>query len=122
MSHSAGEVIVDGQVVAYFEYNGTVDIALPKLWKTQQEVSDNWRRGPWVVCSCDPKTETPATLYSSYGFGFHWQGTVCLTCMAINSPLGDIWEYGYQDGHPLCVECKTDCKNHHHHKGNHDRT
>jgi len=45
MSHAYGEVIVNRAVVAYFEYNGTSDVAQPKLYATRDDLEADWRQG-----------------------------------------------------------------------------
>lgn len=73
MTHSIGEVIVDGETVAYFDYNGSVDVAVSHLVKTSDEIE--FREMPWLDCECEGQD---AILYTSYGDGFHWPAKVCL--------------------------------------------
>jgi len=82
MSHANGQVIVGDSVVAYYEYNGTSDIALSCLYGTKEEVRENWRRGVHNQCTCGQES-TDCLLYTDYGRGFYWPAKVCLTCRAI---------------------------------------
>jgi hypothetical protein len=122
MSHSSGEVIKDNQVIGYFEYNGTVDVALPAIWNTMDEVHDNWRKQEWRSCTCSTPQVSEVTLYSSYGSGFHWKSKACLSCRTIvsnhdphshwddpsydsrpGSPFEDCHNSTCVDGHPFNV-------------------
>lgn len=44
MSHANGEVIFNDGSIKHFEYNGTSDICIPKLYDTYDEMTDNWRK------------------------------------------------------------------------------
>ncbi len=83
MSHAEGRIFKDGEVVAFFEYDGTADMAYPTLRKTQQEVWHNWRKEDFSRrCTCGQPSEV-VTIRSFYGAGHEWQGKACLTCMVI---------------------------------------
>lgn len=87
MSHSYGEIIKNGKTVGYYEYNGTSDIVLPKIWKTHEEVSEHWREDNPFSRKCDCGKDEPVQIYSSYGNGFWWKGRACLTCMVVTEGI-----------------------------------
>jgi hypothetical protein len=107
MSHAWGEVIQDGKVVGHYEYNGTCDVCLPRIYDTHKEVMDNWRSEQSATASCtcgDPPSDV--ILYSDYGDGFYWPAKACLKCRAIVGDLapyyGDEDEYDPpKKGHPI---------------------
>ena len=74
MSHSPGQVLdVIGEIVGHFEYNGTVDVAMPKIFATEDECSAAWRQEQPAPCACRGVEEV--TLVSG---GFTWDGRACL--------------------------------------------
>lgn len=85
MSHSMGEIEFKDGTVLYFEYNGTCDIVINCLWKTKEEVSDNWRKYKENTCDCG--RDEPVEIYSYYGGGFSWSGRACRHCMALTEGL-----------------------------------
>lgn len=87
MSHSMGKVTLEDGTKYYCEYNGTVDIMLPFLYKTPEEVHNNWRRRDWINCNNPEHKQTKVKIYSDYGYGFDWDGTICIECMCIIGPL-----------------------------------
>ena len=95
MSHAGGMVHFEDGAIFHFEYNGTSDVCLPKLWETRDEMQEHWREDNyWKECSCDnlPK---PVEIYTEYGSGLWWKGKACQTCRVIITcePLGEDW-YG----------------------------
>lgn len=99
MSHSIGIVYdFEGEVLGYFEYNGTVDYACSSV-RTLEEVESNWRTGAAEVpCNCIKEKRKPkwVLLYSDYGFGFHWPAQICENCKSIihgTEPCNDIKGY-----------------------------
>lgn len=83
MSHSSGIVTMesDGKVF-WFEYNGTSDVACPKIFETQDEMSEHWRnQGYGHDCKCGK--EEDALIEAHYGGGIEWEGKVCRHCMVI---------------------------------------
>jgi len=84
MSHSSGYVLFKDNLKLFYEYNGTVDIVLPKLWNTMKEVDIHWREyDPFDrKCICGKEPE-PVQIYTSYGGGYYFEGTACRTCMLI---------------------------------------
>lgn len=101
MSHAAGEVIQYGKIIGYFEYNGTADIILPKVYNTAQDLADHWRQGAMTCCTCKPqKGREPVILWSSYGFGSFCVSTFCSVCKLITGELNAM-DINWVDGHPL---------------------
>ncbi len=87
MSHASGAVrfVSDGAVL-FYEYNGTADRCVPKLWRTLEEVwhKDNWRSDDGgEACQCG--NSEPVILHTNYGNSFGWPGTACRECMRIAS-------------------------------------
>lgn len=80
MSHAYGKVYRNNVVAAHYEYDGTSDIALPRMYLTSDEVKANWRKGSWVECTCG-EPSVPVVLYTDYGYGSHWDGKACFKCI-----------------------------------------
>lgn len=82
MSHASGKVkfISDGTEF-WFEYDGTADIAMPKLFVDNETLCDNWRTDEWPKCTCGNDEEVEIT--SHYGNGRTWDGKACRRCMCI---------------------------------------
>lgn len=103
MSHAYGEVTQDGKVVAHFEYNGTSNVCCPKMYDTWKAMNAEWRKGPWVKCTCG-KPSVDVILYTDYGNGYYWPGKACFECGCITGglmPWGDDDDSEPIDGHPL---------------------
>lgn len=106
MSHALGEVIKDGKVVGFFEYNGTSDIACSAVQKSVTDVTTYWRSPDNCrKCECGRAPES-VILYSSYGGGFYWESTACFHCMAITGERIPEWCDAagichVSDGYPL---------------------
>ena len=106
MSHAQGEVYKpDGTLVGYYEYNGTSDVACPKIVKTAQELQAGWRNSnlEWIKCSCG-KPPADVVIYSDYGDGFYWPGKACEECKCLIEPLMPYDDDAYdtvKDGHPF---------------------
>lgn len=83
MSHSYGAVKLNDGTIYHFEYNGTVDVCLPKLYKTIEEVSDNWRNQKWEFHPNDCDKIEEAIMATTYGGGFGWTVKVCKEHMLI---------------------------------------
>ena len=66
MSHANGEVRFDDGSIKYFEYNGTSDICIPKLYDTYDELIDNWRKWKQEKVSCNHYEEA-IEIYTDYG-------------------------------------------------------
>src|SRR4051812_49050638 len=119
MSHAMGEVIHDGRVVGFFEYNGTCDVACNRIFCDRNNLWDNHWRTQYVndaACVCGEESPgQEVILYADYADGFHWPATACLTCGVILTELnpwdgpcrGCATSFGcvcyplIQDGHPL---------------------
>jgi hypothetical protein len=72
MSHSPGQVLdVLGEIVGHFEYNGTVDVARPKIFATVEERDAAWRQDQPPSCSC---TGVEVTLICEK---LTWDARVC---------------------------------------------
>jgi hypothetical protein len=53
VSHSPGQVLdVLGDIVGYFEHNGTVDVARPKIFATAADLDTAWRQPQPDPCVC----------------------------------------------------------------------
>ena len=86
MSHAMGAVrfLSDGTVM-FYEYSGTLDVTISHLYATCKEVTDNWRKGEWLQCTCGQSE--PTEIYTSYGYGYSWMGKACRSCRAITDGL-----------------------------------
>lgn len=82
MSHANGVVMKGTKAVGYFEYDGTVDVAVSAIWSTREELEKYWRSGVWKDCECGKPPEE-VVLYTEYGGGFHWPARICFRCGAI---------------------------------------
>ncbi len=83
MSHAYGKARFErtGEIF-HFEYNGTVNVCIPTLRLTKQEVTDHWRKSNWQKCQCGRPPE-PVEIVADYGRGFYWPGTACRTCLCL---------------------------------------
>jgi hypothetical protein len=98
MSHSEGQIWSrDGKFIGFFEYNGTVDVVCGRVYRTSEEMDENWRQDNHRRCKCGAEG-APAVLYTNYGNGFYWDGRVCLECMAVADGL---MPEETTDGHPF---------------------
>lgn len=87
MSHAHGKVVFEDKLVLYYEYDGTSDIVLPKLWDTPQEVSDHWREPEPFSRKCTCGKDEPVLIDTDYGYGYHWNGKACRHCKVITEGL-----------------------------------
>lgn len=94
MSHSEGNVTFQDGEVFYFEYNGTCDIAVPKLYKTVEEMRNNWRRGSKDTCECEGEE---VKIYTTYGRGIEWMGKACKDHMCITAGRDPFEEKDFED-------------------------
>lgn len=85
MSHAMGAVRFQDGTLLYYEYNGTSDTVISKLYASEQEVRDNWRS--WTHAGCHCGGDEPVEIMSTYGGGGWWRGRACRTCMAVTSGL-----------------------------------
>ncbi|MDU6995967.1 MAG: hypothetical protein E6356_13990 [Terrisporobacter othiniensis] len=79
MSHASGEVRFKDGTIRYVEYNGTSDFMHSLSYETKQEMDDNWRELPEEP-KCEHRHIEDVELYSSYGYGFTWEGKCCKDC------------------------------------------
>lgn len=105
MSHSSGAVRFPCGKILFFEYNGTVDVCLPHLYETREELGANWRRRDWKFCKDRSHQHERVEIVSTYGGGFEWVGGACRTCMVLTdnlSPHGndETIDVEYSDGIP----------------------
>lgn len=103
MSHAEGQIIKDGKIVAYYEYEGCADFCFTRLYATRQELRDNWRTKQFAECHCQGSPED-VLVWSSYGDEGWWRGKACLHCMALTdgtSHESEEFEYLGSKGHPL---------------------
>ena len=72
MSHSPGQVLdVIGEIVGYFEYNGTVDVARPQIFATAEDRDAAWRKEQPAPCACR------GVEVSLVCEGLTWDGRAC---------------------------------------------
>lgn len=135
MSHSNGEVRFNDGSIKHFEYNGTSDICIPKLYDTYDEMIDNYRtyntlakennidynKTPWYkrillkykgdnkkINMCNHNEEL-VEIYTNYGGGFYWNGTACRNCNMLlkgTEPFAD--DNVYTNGIPEWAEKSYD--------------
>lgn len=89
MSHAHGVVLgPENVVLGWYEYNGTSDIACPRVFETSEELQENWRKlaVEWLTCSCGGEPES-VTIATSYGKGFGWPGKWCPRCRCLTDGL-----------------------------------
>ena len=86
MSHAAGAVKFPDGEIYHYEYNGTADVVVPHLYKTFDEMRDNWRRPDfWKECEVGEHNREPVEIATTYGSGFYWYGVACKECMCITA-------------------------------------
>jgi hypothetical protein len=103
MSHSTGAVRFKDGTIKFYEYNGTVDICLPFLYDTMEELKAHWRRSDWIQCNNAEHRHERVEIASTYGNGFYWNGFACLDCNCLISPLDvnyDTEKSGLPDWYP----------------------
>lgn len=90
MSHQQGDVLIDGKIVGYFEYDGTSDFARQRVFRTQEELCENWRKDQGSKCchSEDHSNIIDVTLHAHYGNGLLWNSRICTDCL---------WIVGYRN-------------------------
>jgi hypothetical protein len=98
MSHAEGRFFLNGKEY-FYEYNGTVDMALPRIYENRDEMHKNWRNDNWRECHCEEKKYEKVMLETSYGaengftngdeFEFidFIESEVCIPCEAIVGEL-----------------------------------
>jgi hypothetical protein len=83
MSHALGALKFEDGTIRYYEYDGTSDIVLSHHYATEEEVSENWREGEWLDCSCGK--EESVSIFTKYGYGFYIDGKACKNCNSVAS-------------------------------------
>lgn len=102
MSHSVGVVRFKDGDIKYYEYNGSVDVCIPKLFNTLEELmSSNWK---WTSTksNCQHDIED-VEIYTTYGGGFYWRGTACKRCMMITKGINP-YNLRDKDGEDIFIE------------------
>lgn len=88
MSRANGAVLTKDGKIFYCEYNGTVDVMIPNLYTTRDEMQSNWRTKRFDLCSHpDSHKKESVKVATSYGYGFSWDGFMCVECNCLVSPL-----------------------------------
>lgn len=98
MSHSSGTVLrkSDNSLLGHFEYNGTTDVALPRIFDSVDALADNWRaHGFEAQCSCTDGL-VDVRIEADYGGGIEWDGQACERHMCI--AVGHTTPAHYRDG------------------------
>lgn len=94
MSRADGEVWVDGEIVGYFLYDGTCDLAMTRMFDSADAAWQAWFDKERMMPdheNCDEAS--PAKLYEDYGGGGWWPGTYCPVHRVVIGPL-DPWDAG----------------------------
>lgn len=105
MSHAWGcvHLVPSGEIVGWYEYNGTGDVACSAIQPTYDDVCRLWRTAEnHRECTCGVRVEVPVRLWSDYGNGFGWLSLACLTCGVILGPFSeeDAEDMGCHDAEP----------------------
>ena len=95
MSHSWGAVRFPDGALYYFDYNGSVDLCVPVLVASIEDV--HFRNMGWRNCACPMPHHQPVEIYSDYGGGSYWPGTACRYCFTLIGPLTPSGEYEDDD-------------------------
>lgn len=92
MAHATGAIKFKDGTIRYYEYNGTSDSVISHHYATKEEVTDNWRNGTKINCTCGK--EESVSIYTDYGGGFYLDGVSCIDCNSVkpNDPDFDIIE------------------------------
>lgn len=107
MSHTTGKVFAQsGELIGFFEYDGTSDFACTSVKRTTEEVSRDWRSpAAWEKCQCvDSTSRVSVVLHSNYGGCTQWASEVCTACMAIT---GATKYEDHEDCDKRCWDCGT---------------
>jgi hypothetical protein len=93
MSHAYGFVRFPSGEILFYEYNGTADIVIPKLYETCEEVQQHWREeGDAAWAPCSHGDDVLVEIATDYGGGFSWEARACRKCPTVTSSGLD--EYG----------------------------
>lgn len=101
MANVEGQVIYQGRIAGYFEYEGSNSRAATVIYDTG---AFPLRSGQTNICTCG-KPPVDVLLWTEYGGGFYWSSQACLDCKAI---VGERYDYELVDGHPLGQEFETE--------------
>lgn len=88
MSHAWGSVfsVPDIEIIGWYEYNGTSDIACTAIFGAYDDLDAAWR-SEHIHRDCREDVaqhvEVPVILWSDYGWGFGWPSRACVTCGVI---------------------------------------
>jgi hypothetical protein len=95
MSHASGMVRFPDGSIMHYEYDGTSDYCIPKLYDTNAEMCEHWRKYDFEEETGCQHEEEIVEIYTSYGGGSHWEGTACRKC---NMILDNLDPYNLPDG------------------------
>lgn len=87
--YGIGAVRFSGGRILYFEYNHDLETCIPTLYKTEQEVIDNFGNDivdNWNRCECQSNylIESAHIMVKYLG---SWWGEACIGCMCITSDI-----------------------------------
>jgi hypothetical protein len=71
MSHQPGTLRIAGEIVGWFEYNGTVDIARSQIFPDEAALVAWWRKEQPLPCDCPGEPVELSTETAS------WDGRAC---------------------------------------------
>jgi hypothetical protein len=88
MSHAIGAArLPDGRIL-FFEYDASVERALPTLHESEDAVRAVWRQHRTDNCTCSSaEARVHVELATPYADGSHWGGEACLNCMVITAGI-----------------------------------
>jgi hypothetical protein len=102
MSHDAGFVFsTHGNLLGFFEYNGTVDLVQPLIHQTRQKLDEHWRKDPPKEAWTDSCSNQQEILLYLPALNLHWRGKACLQCKKISEGLQP-YEYDLRVHVPDC--------------------
>lgn len=98
MTHAVGHVIKDKKTIAFFEYNGTVDVCCPGAYLTLEELEVNWRKDAtrWRECTCEEPKIVSVELWTEYsGWLKVCDSNYCIKCLTITGDTSFKWDEGW---------------------------
>lgn len=81
MSHAYGKCRFADGTVLHFEYDGTSDMCISRLWDTEEEVGEHWRTWETRDCKCGKYEDVEMAV--DYGSGKIATGRACKHCRAV---------------------------------------
>ena len=96
MTHSIGQVIHDGVVIGYVEYDHTADQAYPIIRASEADVDAHWRQYDEAPCHCAEETLTDVFMFVE---DCHWPAKACLECATLRD--GQFKPELPKPGHPI---------------------